>query len=159
MEAAVNEHVSKARIARDMFTRREGATMREIIAATGGPHYNELKRLAAQGYGIRKTKQGNETRYFASAPATTSFDATVTSKGQVTLPKEIRARLGVRTGGKLRFAVEDGKRVVLSVRPSSILDLVGILPKPKRSATIEQMDEAIRQAAADRYLRAVGKKK
>jgi hypothetical protein len=38
-------------------------------------------------------------------------------------------------------------------------DLVGILRKPKRSATIEQMDEAIRQAAADRYLRAIGKKR
>jgi AbrB family looped-hinge helix DNA binding protein len=159
MEALMNGHVSKARIARDMFTRPAGATMREIIVATGGPHYNELKRIRARGYTVREVKEGNETRYFATAPGATSFDATVTSKGQVTLPKEIRERLGVRTGGKLRFAVEDGKRVVLSVRPSSILDLVGILPKPKRSATIEQMDEAIRQAAVDRYLRAVGKKK
>ena len=30
--------------------------------------YDELKRLAARGYAIRKVKEGNETRYFARAP-------------------------------------------------------------------------------------------
>lgn len=154
----MNEYVSKARIARDMYTRPEGTTMREIIAVTGGPHYNELKRLAAQGYAVRKVKEGNETRYFATPPAAPSFEATVTSKGQVTIPKEIRANLGVRAGGKLRFAIEDKNRVVVSARQSSIQDLFGILGKPPRSATLEQMDEAIRQGAVDRYLRAVGRK-
>ena len=83
----------------------------------------------------------------------------MTSKGQVTIPKEIRANLGVRAGGKLRFAIEDKNRVVVSARQSSIQDLFGILGKPPRSATLEQMDEAIRQGAVDRYLRAVGRKR
>lgn len=155
----MNEHVSKARIARNMFTRPEGATMREIIAATGGPHYNELKRIRARGYTVREVKEGNETRYFAAAPDSASFEATITSKGQVTLPKEIRERLGVRTGSKLRFAIEDGERVTVSARPSSIQDLFGILGKPPRSATLEEMDEAVRQGAVDRYLRAIGRKR
>jgi antitoxin PrlF len=155
----MNAPVSKSRIARDMYTRREGATMREIIAATGGPHYNELKRLRALGYAVRKVKEGNETRYFATPPATPAFEATLTSKGQVTLPKEIRERLNVRTGSKLSFAVEDGDRVVVSARPSSIQDLFGILGKPPRSATLEEMDEGIRRAVVDKYLRAVGRKR
>jgi antitoxin PrlF len=155
----MNEHVSKARIARDMFTRPEGATMREIIAATGGPHYNELKRIRARGYAVREVKEGNETRYFASAPDSPSFEATMTSKGQLTLPREIRERLGVRTGGKLRFAIEDGNRVTVSARRSSIQDSFGMLGKPPRSATLEEMDEAIRRAVVDRYLRAVGRKR
>jgi len=52
------------------------------MAATGGPHYNELKRRRALGYGIRQIKEGNETRYFATAPAEPAFEATMTSKGQ-----------------------------------------------------------------------------
>lgn len=155
----MDERISKSKITERLLTRPDGATMCDIIAVTGGPQYNELKRLAARGFTIRKVKQGNETRYFASAPEAPAFEAAMTSKGQVTIPKEVRDRLRVGPSGKLRFAIEDGDRVVVSARRSSILDLIGILPKPKRSFTIEEMNAGIRQAAVDRYLRAVGKKK
>jgi antitoxin PrlF len=159
MRAAMNEHVSKARIARTMYTRPEGATMREIIAATGGPHFNELKRLAARGHTVRKVKEGNETRYFVAAPDSASFEATVTSKGQITLPKEIRERLNLLSGHRVRFSIESGERVVITPIGRRLSDLAGMLGKPRRSATLEEMDEAIRQAAVKRYLRAVGKKR
>ena len=149
----MDERVSKAKLTERLLTRPDGATMREIIAATGGPQYNELKRLAARGFAIRKVKEGNETRYFATAPRRPAFETTLTRKGQATIPKEVRDRLGVRAGGTLRFAVDDGGRVVVSAREPKISDLVGILPKPKRSATIEEMNEAIRGAAVARYLR------
>jgi len=155
----MDERVSKIKTTERLLTRPGGATMREIIAATGGPQYNELKRLAARGYLLRKVKEGNETRYFVTAPQAPAFQATMTSKGQVTIPKEVRDRLRVGPSGKLRFAIEDDDRVVLKADRSSILDLIGILPKPKRSFTIEEMNAGIRQAAVDRYLRAVGKKK
>jgi AbrB family looped-hinge helix DNA binding protein len=155
----MNEHVSKAKIARSMYTRPGGATMREIIAATGGPHYNELKRLAAQGCVVRKVKEGNETRYFVSAPAAPLLEATVTDKGQVTIPVEVRNRLRLRAGHKIRFAIEDGSRAVITPVETKLSDLAGLLGKPKRSVTLEEMDEAIRQGAVDRYLRAVGKKR
>lgn len=155
----MDERVSKAKVTERMLTRPGGATMRDIIAATGGPQYNELKRLEARGYTIRKAKEGNETRYFASAPAVLAYEAVVTGKGQVTIPKEIRENLGVRPGGKLRFSVEEDGRVTVDRWGSRLSDLVGILGKPKRSATLEEMDEAIRQGAVNRFLRAVGKKK
>ena len=42
-------------------------------------------------------------------------DATATSKGQVTIPKEIRDRLGIEAGTELEFVLEDDG--TLTVRP------------------------------------------
>lgn len=42
-------------------------------------------------------------------------DVTVTSKGQVTIPKEIRDRLGIEAGQELEFTVEDADTI--TVRP------------------------------------------
>lgn len=36
-------------------------------------------------------------------------EPTVTSKGQVTIPKEVRRELGIRQGSKVRFSVRNGK--------------------------------------------------
>jgi antitoxin PrlF len=48
--------------------------------------------------------------------------AKVTSKGQVTIPREIRRRLGVRAGDRLEFE-EDGKGVrVRAVREESVFE-------------------------------------
>lgn len=150
---AMNEHLPGTKLAERLVTQPNGATMAEIIAATGGPQYNVLKRLEARGYRLRKVKEGRETRYFAEAPPSPSYEATVTSKGQITLPKEVRERLNVGKGGKVRFTFEDGERIILARAELSVRDLFGILGKPRRSATLEQMDEAIRQHAVERYLR------
>lgn len=40
--------------------------------------------------------------------------ATLTSKGQITLPKSVRQMLGVGTGGKVAFEVRDGEVIVSS---------------------------------------------
>jgi antitoxin PrlF len=148
----MNEHIPGTKLAEQLVTQPSGATMAEIIAATGGPQYNVLKRLAARGYRVSKVKEGKETRYFAEAPATPSYEATVTSKGQVTLPKEVRACLRLRAGDKVRFTV-DHERIVVERAELSIRDLFGILGKPRRSATLEQMDEAVWRHAVERYLR------
>lgn len=155
----MDEHIPGTKAAERLLTRPSGATMDEIVAATGGPQYNVLRKLENRGYTIRKVKEGGATRYFAEPPAAPSYEATITSKGQVTIPKEVRERLGVRPGGKVRFTLEDGNRVVMTPAHLSIQRLFGMLGKPPRSATLEQMDEAIRQGAVDRYLRAVGRKR
>jgi AbrB family looped-hinge helix DNA binding protein len=149
----MDEHVPATRIAEQLMSRPEGATMDEIVAATGGPQYNVLKRLEGRGYRIRRIKEGRTTRYFAAPPAAPAFEATVTSKGQVTVPKEVRERLGMRAGGKLRFVLEADGRVAMAPADLSVQRLFGMLGKPRRSATLEQMDEAVRQGAVKRYLR------
>ena len=154
----MDEGVSKTKVAERLFTRPDGATMQEVIAATGGPQYNKLKQLEGRGYAIRKVKDKatNETRYFAVAPASPSFVAAMTSKGQVTVPKEVREQLRLRSGQKVEFVMESGDRVVMKPVAARLSDLAGILPKPKRIVSLEEMDEAIRRGAVARYLRAVG---
>lgn len=76
--------------------------------------------------------------------------ATITSKGQTTIPKEIRERLGLHTGDKIDFVMgEDG---VVTLRPITIdvRDLCGFLKRPgQRVATLEDMDAAISDGALD----------
>lgn len=77
----------------------------------------------------------------------------MTSKGQITLPKDIRDRLGLRQGDRVRFIVEDDGRVRLLPAKRDISELVGILPKPKRSYSLEEIDEAMQKAVAEKYAR------
>lgn len=147
------------KVAENLFSGPKGATMAEIIKATGGPQYNVLRKLEGRGYRIRKVKDGRATRYFAEPPAQPSFTAKVTSKGQVTLPKEVRERLRLREGDKIRFTAEEDGRIVMARGGHSIRDMFGILGKPPRSLTLKEIDEVIRQAAVDRFRRAVGRKK
>lgn len=155
----MDENLPGTKVAEQLMTRPAGATMDEIIAATGGPQYNALRRLEGRGYRIRKIKEGKATRYFATPPATPSYEATLTGKGQVTVPKEVRKRLRLDTGSTVRFTLEKGDRVIVTRAGGRLRDLFGILGKPPQSATLEQMDQAIKRGAVDRYLRAVGRKK
>jgi antitoxin PrlF len=69
--------------------------------------------------------------------------STLTSKGQMTLPKSAREHLGVKGGDQVKiFNLPDGTVVVLPIRPVS--HLRGILKsRRKRAPTIEEMDEGI----------------
>jgi antitoxin PrlF len=68
--------------------------------------------------------------------------ATLTSKGQVTLPKSVRERLGVETGDRLEFIEsEQGFLVVAATR--DIRSLKGIVGRRKKPVTIEDMNKAI----------------
>lgn len=74
--------------------------------------------------------------------------ATVTSKGQITLPKDVREGLGLREGDKIDFEKVDG-RYVIRPRNRSALELAGVLHRPgMRALTVEEMDEAIGAAVA-----------
>lgn len=72
--------------------------------------------------------------------------ATMTSKGQTTIPKEIREHLNLKPGDKIAYTIEDG-RVILRARNRSLKDLAGILKGPgQKTLTIEEMNEAVGQA-------------
>ena len=120
--------------------------MDEIAAATGGPQYNVLRKLEARGWRIRKVKEGRATRYFTTAPAEQAFEATLSSKGQLTLPKEIRDRLRLGTGATLRLTVQPNEAIVMTAGDVSVRRLKGILGKPPRSLTLAEMDEVVARA-------------
>ena len=73
---------------------------------------------------------------------------TLTSKGQMTLPKAVRDRLGLKTGDRLEVIVED-ERIVLVPKTLHLADICSILPAPDRPLSIEEMERAIRAGAAD----------
>lgn len=75
--------------------------------------------------------------------------ATITSKGQITLPKGIRDHLGVSEGDQIHFIV--GEHGDVRVRPmnKSLWDLKGRLKRPgMKPITLEEMDDAIARGAA-----------
>jgi antitoxin PrlF len=69
--------------------------------------------------------------------------ATLTSKGQVTLPKSVRERLGVEAGDRLEFESEQGSLVVAATR--DIRSLKGIVSRLTKPVTIEAMNRVIRK--------------
>ena len=76
---------------------------------------------------------------------------TITSKGQVTVPKVIRDFLRVKPGDPINFVIEDGGRVV--VRPSTmdVRDLKGMLKRTgRRPVSLEEMEAAIARHHAKR---------
>ncbi len=80
--------------------------------------------------------------------------ATVTSKGQVTIPKKIRDELKLSTGTKIDFILQpDGTALVKPVT-IDIRDLNGILGNPLgRPLTIEEMNDAIAAEVVAKYRR------
>jgi AbrB family looped-hinge helix DNA binding protein len=67
-------------------------------------------------------------------------DATLTSKGQTTIPKEIRDELGMKPGDRLTFTLMSDATVVMRVRNKSISELAGTLyKKGRKPVPVEQL--------------------
>lgn len=74
--------------------------------------------------------------------------ATLTSKGQLTVPAAVRAGLGVGVGDRLEFIqIAPGRYEVLAATVP-VTALQGIVPKPGQAVSIEDMDAAIGEHAA-----------
>jgi AbrB family looped-hinge helix DNA binding protein len=78
----------------------------------------------------------------------------ITSKGQTTVPKEVRAALGATDGTQLEWTI-DGRSISVSAKTLNIADFAGFLGKPPSGVhlTIEEMNDAIGEAVAERFKR------
>jgi len=73
--------------------------------------------------------------------------ATVTSKGQLTLPKDVRTALGVGPGDRVDFVrMEDGNYAVMPAT-QSVKKLKGLISKPRKPVSLDDMDAAIARGA------------
>lgn len=61
-------------------------------------------------------------------------DATLTSKGQTTIPKEIRDSLGMKPGDRMTFTLMPDATVVMRVKNKSVNKLAGMLKKKGRKS-------------------------
>lgn len=79
--------------------------------------------------------------------------ATLTSKGQVTVPLLVRQELGLNAGDTIEFDCERGKAVVRPVRGklSSFGILKDKLPKGWKAPTVEEMDAGIAQHCREKF--------
>ena len=67
-------------------------------------------------------------------------DATLTSKGQTTIPKEIRDGLGMKPGDRITFTLLPDATVLMRVKSRSLPELAGMLHKKGRKPVpIEQL--------------------
>jgi AbrB family looped-hinge helix DNA binding protein len=66
---------------------------------------------------------------------------TMTSKGQVTVPREIRDRLGLKSGDKMAFTMLSDGTVVMRPKTRRLADLAGSLTRPGQpKVAIEDMN-------------------
>ena len=78
--------------------------------------------------------------------------ATMTSKGQITIPVQVRKALGLDAGDKIDFVEFEKGQFRMIPRTASIRDLEGCIPKLDYVPTIEEMDADILDAAVEEYM-------
>jgi AbrB family looped-hinge helix DNA binding protein len=75
---------------------------------------------------------------------------TITSKGQVTVPKEVRDQLGLKPADRVQFTVEDGvarmRKYALSIH-----EVAGTVPS--RGISWEEADRIAKEERAEQWLR------
>lgn len=70
------------------------------------------------------------------------LSSTMTARGQTTIPAEIRKKLALKPGDRILYLEEDGRvRIIAADKRSD--DLKGLLPKPERPVSLEEMETAI----------------
>jgi antitoxin PrlF len=72
---------------------------------------------------------------------------TLTSKGQLTLPKSIRDRLRLRAGDRLEVSLREDGIILMEPVTVDVHHLKGILPAPAVPVSLEDMEDAIRRRA------------
>ena len=80
--------------------------------------------------------------------------ATITSKGQVTIPKKIRDQLQLKPGDTIDFEIDSFNRVRISAKKRHHSELYGILYREgQKPRTIEEMNEGIAKYIIEKYKR------
>ena len=73
--------------------------------------------------------------------------ATLTSKGQITLPKKVREQLRVEPGDAIDFVISEDGEIRVRAGHAHVSELRGFLHRPGRKpVSLERMDLAIRRA-------------
>lgn len=73
--------------------------------------------------------------------------ATLSSKGQITIPAMVRAALGVQTGDRVEFVETAPGRFELVAATLPVTALKGLVTKPAKPVSVDSMNAAIRERA------------
>ena len=84
--------------------------------------------------------------------------STMTSKGQITIPKDVRDDLGLEAGSTVLFVKVGEGSYRMVARTGRIQDLAGILQRTdQRPLTIDEINEGVADAAAESGQRGLGR--
>jgi AbrB family looped-hinge helix DNA binding protein len=75
--------------------------------------------------------------------------STVSEKGQLVIPRAVRQALDVRRGDRLSWTVDENGELSVSLAKTDLMDLKGRIPGRGKSVSIEDMEAAIRDGAAE----------
>ena len=82
--------------------------------------------------------------------------ATITSQGQVTIPAEVRKKLGLKKGDKVNFVIKNGKAEIEHV--PDLLELAGTFKTNKKPLTSGEIHDKFAEYMANRKKRPQAKK-
>jgi AbrB family looped-hinge helix DNA binding protein len=74
--------------------------------------------------------------------------ATVTSKGQITIPADVRRALNVDSGDRIEFVQIEPGRFEIVAATRSVRDLKGLFGKAPRTVSIDEMNRVIAERGA-----------
>lgn len=74
--------------------------------------------------------------------------ATVTSKGQITIPAEVRHSLHVSTGDRVEFVELEPGQFLFMAANRSVTELKGMFGKASKTVSIDEMNQAIASRGA-----------
>ncbi len=78
--------------------------------------------------------------------------ATITSKGQITIPKKIRDKMGLQAGDVLSFDIESGDKITIRPERGSTDAAYGILHRDNQEAlTVEEMETGVAEYFKKKY--------
>jgi AbrB family looped-hinge helix DNA binding protein len=77
--------------------------------------------------------------------------STLTTKGQITLPKQVREKLHLQPGDRVDFVVEADGEIRVRASRTDVRELKGLLHQPgRKSVSLEEMAAAVARAASRR---------
>ena len=85
----------------------------------------------------------------------TTLTSKVTTKGQATIPEELRQKLSIKPGQRLVWEIENGKLVALPTR--SLMELSGALKTDIPFPGIKAEKEAVNKLRTEHYAKKYGK--
>jgi len=79
------------------------------------------------------------------------MEAKLSRKGQATIPKAVRDRLQIKPGDRFKFLFHPDGVIILPKIPT--VRLKGMIPKPAKPVSLEEVDRAIAKGATERFRR------
>jgi AbrB family looped-hinge helix DNA binding protein len=91
----------------------------------------------------RSKKEAINGRFIGVAPISRSHTTKVTTKGQITVPKQIREHLKLTKGDRIEFLIGVNGKVTIMPATADVQELKGMVAKPTKTVTVAEMNQAI----------------